>query len=490
MVNGLGRWAPAAVILTSLVIQGSVQAAPKPKVAILAVPGKIANFKAPVYEHISSGLAKNLEIIEVDDYSAVANSFNIKRRAMFHRKKLLRVAGSMGAGHVVLVKPVARGIRGYRRFSVAVHMLDLTNGRRWRVGRFALDGKTLSAETGERIQAALAPHIIPNPPEPESKPICVETSPKETTDIPTEVTTTVTKTGVVPIAAEVVATEAKVTPAEVVVVPTETISITKSVEPAQAPEKDLPVQIDTLPPKSQRENFGGMNEAPETVYLITSRLRAISMPDFVWELFLERHSSHWKGQTNLSYGFEFIQRKPSREYFVKADFTDYSQPDAWFLWKDDPARGADFTSLSLSLLSVAVGVNWVWELSPNFSVFYGGGLGLAVSLGEVKRTAPSSECLLFLENEDFGANGVLNTANDGDVNDSSRLEEVPCVDEGGNPSLNLETTEKRSDIPSMVPLWNISLGTQLIFADDFVWRFETGTDLIYFYAGTSIGYQL
>ena len=239
----------------------------------------------------------------------------------------------------------------------------------------------------------------------------------------------------------------------------------------------------------ERDYLKEKKDGPSSVYVLTPRIRAIVMPDFVWDLFLDRHSSHWEGQTNLSYGMEFVLRKPSYDLVFNADFTDYSQPDDWFLESGDPARKADFTSIPLQIVSMTVGVKWFFDISPVFGLYVGGGLGAGIIIGDVEKTDPSAECLLFLENQDVDENGSLNTANDGDPNDGARLDQEPCVDASGNPQLTPGSTEVEGDIPPVVPLVNLGFGAQFTFAEHFVWRLETGTDLLYFYAGTSLGYQ-
>ncbi len=215
---------------------------------------------------------------------------------------------------------------------------------------------------------------------------------------------------------------------------------------------------------------------PETIYVLTPRVRAIVMPDFVWDLFLERHSSHWEGQTNLSFGMEFLLRKPSYDLSFAADFTDYSQPDDWFLEKDDPARKADFTTIPLEIISLTVGVKWFFDISPVFGLFLGGGLGAGVILGEVEKTDPSPECLLALDSQ-------------ADINDSAGLDRPPCVDSAGRAQLTPGSTEIEEDIPPVLPLVNLSFGAQFTIADHYVIRLETGMDLLYFYSGISLGAQ-
>ena len=251
----------------------------------------------------------------------------------------------------------------------------------------------------------------------------------------------------------------------------------------------VPTQAQAQLTDEEKDYLKEKTDGPSSIFVLTPRIRAIGMPGFIWDLFLDRHSTHWEGQTNLSYGLEFILRKPSYDLVFNADYTDYSQPDDWFLEKDDPARKADLTSFPLEIVSLTVGVKWFFDISPVFGLFVGGGLGAGVVLGEVVKTDPSPECLLFLENQDLDENGMLNTANDGDPNDPSRLDQAPCVDSAGNPQITPGSGEVETDIPPVVPLVNIGFGAQFTFADHYVWRLETGTDLLYFYAGTSIGYQ-
>ena len=103
MIHRLWRWALTALILASFSMTGPASAASKPKVVVLAVPGKIPNLKGPVYKHIAFGMAKDAEIIGFKKYSKAATALKVKKKAMFFPKGAKKVAASLGATHVVFI---------------------------------------------------------------------------------------------------------------------------------------------------------------------------------------------------------------------------------------------------------------------------------------------------------------------------------------------------------------------------------------------------
>ncbi len=214
-------------------------------------------------------------------------------------------------------------------------------------------------------------------------------------------------------------------------------------------------------------------EGPSQIYILTPRIRAITIPDFIFDAFLERHSSHWEDGPNLAYGLEFTLRKPTYDLVFAFEYADLSQPDNWFLEKDDPARKADWTTFPLALTSLTIGIQWFYEISDVFGLYMGAGLGAGLVIGEVEKTDPSVECI-----------GAL-----GDDKNADRLDEAPCT-VNGEPQLDQTpgSTEVENRVPPVLPLINLYFGAQFTIYKNVVLKLDVGFN-DYFYSGLSIGYQ-
>lgn len=223
----------------------------------------------------------------------------------------------------------------------------------------------------------------------------------------------------------------------------------------------------------EKEYLKEKTDGPSTVFLLAPRIRAVGVFNGVWGLFLDEHSSHWRGRANLGYGAEFVLRKPEYDLVFGFEWADLSMPDDWWLESGDPARKAEVTTFPVQLLSLTVGINWFFDISEVFGLYLGGGLGVGVLLGDIEKTEPSLACVEAL----------------GESKDTSLLDQEPCVDSQGNRQSLASTTEKEDRVPPVLPIINVAFGTQFTIAEHLVWRIETGVNLPYFYAGTSIGYQ-
>ncbi len=225
----------------------------------------------------------------------------------------------------------------------------------------------------------------------------------------------------------------------------------------------------------EKEYLKEKTDGPSSIYLIAPRIRAVTVPSFILDAFLDRHGSNWEDGANLGYGMEFVLRKPTYDLVFGFEWADISMSDDWWLESGDPARKADFTTFPLQIVSLTVGINWFFDISEVFGLYLGGGLGVGLVLGDVEKTDPSIDCINALETS-------------GDPKDSSRLDQEPCTI-NGQPQTQPGTTEIEEDIPPALPIINLAFGTQFTIAEHIAWRIEAGANLPYFYAGTSIGYM-
>lgn len=212
------------------------------------------------------------------------------------------------------------------------------------------------------------------------------------------------------------------------------------------------------------------DEGPSQIFLVAPRVRGAWVPGFVWDLFLDRHGENWNGNANMSYGAEFILRTPkSHDLVFSLAWTDLQMTDAWWLGKGDPARKADWTEFDVSLLTLDASYYKWWEISEVFGIYAGGGIGLAMVIGDVTKHDSSDACY-----NDLAAN-----------DNPDRLDEAPCFVDG-EPSLS-GSTQKEDAIPPVIPLLNLTVGTQFTIEEHFFIRIDGGFKG-YFFSGLSAGY--
>jgi hypothetical protein len=238
-----------------------------------------------------------------------------------------------------------------------------------------------------------------------------------------------------------------------------------------APPEKVVKETSSVLTEEERAYLKEKVEGPTTTYTVMPRFRLASLPDGILGLFLDRHAESWNDGPNLGYGLEFLLQNPAYAWSFSFEFVDLSRADDWFLEKDDPARKADWTTFPVQLLNLNVGVQWFWDISEVFSFFFGAGLGAGIVLGDIEKTDPSAACVASL----------------GESTDASRLDRAPCY-VGGQPQLDEGSTEVEDRVPPVLPLINLTGGTQVTIYDHVVWRLEVGFN-DYVYAGTSLGYK-
>ncbi len=223
--------------------------------------------------------------------------------------------------------------------------------------------------------------------------------------------------------------------------------------------------------EEERKYLKEKKEGPSQTYTILPRFRLASLPDFMLGLFLDRHSESWGDGPNFAGGLEFLLQNPAYAWSFSLEFADLQRPDDWFLEGGDPARKADWTTFPVQLINLNVGVQWFWDLSEVFSFYFGAGLGAGIVLGDIEKTDPSDECITSLQNSK-----------------NADLFDLPPCYETGQPQLQAGSTEIEDRVPPVLPLVNLTTGTQVTIYDHFVWRTEIGFNT-YFFAGMSLGYK-
>jgi opacity protein-like surface antigen len=210
-------------------------------------------------------------------------------------------------------------------------------------------------------------------------------------------------------------------------------------------------------------------------YMLTPRVRAIVVPDWVMGMWFEEHASHWDGQANMAYGLDFVWRKVGDfEISTAVEYADLSMPDAFWQEQGDEPRESDFTEVDLQLLSLVFSGYWYWDVEQWFAPYVGGGIGLGVPLGDIVKYEP-------IEGGDCHSN----------LGQSSGFAPNSCFNDNGDPNpdaIDLDNPDVEDGVPVVVPMLNLTGGMRFNIGDHGVAKLEVGF-YNYFFAGLSLGGQ-
>ncbi len=208
--------------------------------------------------------------------------------------------------------------------------------------------------------------------------------------------------------------------------------------------------------------------------MIAGRFRAIIIPGFMLNWFLDEHENHWtKGQTNFSYGGEAVWRRANEyEIGVAVDYANLSMPDGWWLDKNETVDEADWTFVDMKLLSVTFLSRWFWRPEPWLSPYLGVSIGPGFVLGEVLKHNPraGTDCRAAL--------------------DAGEFPPEECNDADGEIDLenDFDSPQKEETIPPIVPVLGAVAGLRFNIAEYIAFKLEFGFQ-DYFYLGTGLGVQ-
>ena len=210
-------------------------------------------------------------------------------------------------------------------------------------------------------------------------------------------------------------------------------------------------------------------------FVIAARSRAIIVPGFALNWFLEEHENHWsKGQKNFAFGGEAMWRRAGEyEIGVAVDWANLSMPAGWWQDRNEPRNEADWTEVDLKLVSVVFISRWFWDVQEWLSPFVGVSIGPGIVLGAVTKYNPAagSDCRAALNADVFPPDDA-------------------CLDEDGNPQLqtDFEPGERETAIPPIVPVLGVTGGLRFNFATHGLFKIEVGFQ-DYFFAGLGLGVQ-
>ena len=153
-------------------------------------------------------------------------------------------------------------------------------------------------------------------------------------------------------------------------------------------------------------------------YGVGIRLRYVTIPKFIFELFVEEAKS---GIGNVGFGLDFIRRRGDLEIGVGLEYESMSGTDGFWLEKGEdalsPGEAPDFLEFDgFGWITLDVNFIKLKQLGKSkFAIRYGGGFGIGLVLGQVLQT--DSTC----SSRDINRDGVCTKNTSGQVNDPADL---------------------------------------------------------------------
>ena len=200
---------------------------------------------------------------------------------------------------------------------------------------------------------------------------------------------------------------------------------------------------------------GGDTAAPvKPEFGVALRVRNVRVPESLIELFVEDAP---KGVSQAGFGLELTRRKGGFELQLGVEYDKISMSDGVWIEKDKPipANEPDFVEFDgFGWLSLEVNFINHTELASNFYLRYGGGIGLGILFGEIRRT--DYRCSTDDPDSCTEYMGAVNQDEPYDL----KTPVIPIITglvglqyrAGGNLAFNLETGIRT------VPFWGGSIG--------------------------------
>jgi len=190
------------------------------------------------------------------------------------------------------------------------------------------------------------------------------------------------------------------------------------------------------------------------------RMRYVFMPEGMLELFLEDAPS---GMAHVGFGLEIVRRKGNFDIVVGLEYENIAPDDGLYLESGDvpgtPGGGMnpDETEFdSFALLGADVSFIWHAQIVPKVDFRYGAGIGIGAVLGSIYQTD-------------------TNCSVQGDINSCTPIT-------GGGGDIHV----KNEDVPPVVPIVNVLIGTRIEVAPQLTLNIEGGfRDVFYLGAGTT-----
>jgi hypothetical protein len=222
---------------------------------------------------------------------------------------------------------------------------------------------------------------------------------------------------------------------------------------AHAQDSGDPTPDDLYDDKTERLEAGDAAQ-----FGVGVRLRYVFVPKGMIELFLEEVPS---GVGHPGFGFEFVRRKANFDLVVGLEYENISPEDGMYLEKgDEPGingQNPDFVEFDgFAMLGLDVAFLWHSEIAPRIDFRYGAGIGIAAVLGDIIQT------------DTMCPPPPTSTGS--------------CTPDLGGEQVN----EKNEDVPPVVPIVNLLIGSRIELAPQLTLNVEAGfRNLFYMGVGTT-----
>jgi hypothetical protein len=199
---------------------------------------------------------------------------------------------------------------------------------------------------------------------------------------------------------------------------------------------------------------------------VGARFRVVSVPKWLLNLFLD----HSTGMTSVGVGGEFIlHRRTDFDVVFGLEYENISPANGLYQEKGDdpnvPGQYPDFTEFdSFAFLSVDASFVWHTKLSKIVDLRYGAGIGLGLVLGDIYST-----------DTDCGRGPKAGHVTLSDLDSASTCPIIPGA------------TREKKDVPPVVPVVNLLVGTRIKATDNIVINVELGFRNMFF-AGLGVEY--
>ncbi|MCC6551477.1 MAG: hypothetical protein IT372_00460 [Polyangiaceae bacterium] len=241
---------------------------------------------------------------------------------------------------------------------------------------------------------------------------------------------------------------------------------------------------DAPPPEPPSDMWDTLEKEHESYKFVGLRFRNFIVPQFMVNLFADGGAT----VNVFSFGPEFTSRKDGLEMDLALSYADYSMDPFLFKSKDDDDDAWEIVSSSMGMILFTA--DFLYEIpldkeKGRFSVLIGGGAGLGVTFGDLKRNQAKPK--------------PTNDPNNLDTEDVDKWEPCATGDRGANPYCDTSNdhygnyTESSwfngGSKPSVFPYLAIpQISFRFKPMKHLQTRFDTGFSITGFFLGLSAGY--
>lgn len=193
------------------------------------------------------------------------------------------------------------------------------------------------------------------------------------------------------------------------------------------------------------------SRAPNVSYGVAARLRWVSVPSWMLNLFTKRNVP----LSSYAVAAEFFRRKGEFDFIVSIGYQSLSPPDGnWLGRGHDASIDTDYVQFK-GLGMVGADASFVWHsfLNDWFGMHYGAGLGLGIITGHLLRTSNGTGCTDANAGDYTRCHPIGAICPPSGCTDSSLAALGPGVDDPQNPHRFTD-----SNVPPALPIVNVLIG--------------------------------